>query len=119
MPVAPPVLAPDSTAAPRWLDGLTEGTVYAMALFSPWAFGTTQPWSIQIMNVGGYLLGGLLGLKWCLRSQRTGSAGTALTRHRWLLGGLTLAILSYVFVSALNAEFTSLPREWRQESLPM
>lgn len=118
MPGDPPVKTTASTAARRWLDGLTEGTVYAMVLFSPWAFGTTQPWSIQIMNIGGCLLGGLLALKWCLRAQSTGPAGAALTSHHWLLGGLTLAILAYVLISALNAEFVYLPREWRQESLP-
>src|SRR5438128_2576334 len=45
----------------------TEWLIYFMVVFSPWAFGTTQAWSIEVMNCAGYLLGGLLAAKWLLR----------------------------------------------------
>ena len=46
---------------------LTEGLIYLMVVFSPWAFGTTQDWSIWTMNVAGYALGLLLSLKLAIR----------------------------------------------------
>src|ERR1051325_11777508 len=51
----------------RFCEDLTEALVYSMVLFGPWAFGTTQPWSIWTMNVGGYLLGVLLMAKLAIR----------------------------------------------------
>ena len=42
----------------RVCEDVTEGLIYLMVIFSPWAFGTTQPWSIWTMNLAGYLLGG-------------------------------------------------------------
>jgi hypothetical protein len=47
---------------------LTEGLIYLMVLFSPWAFGTSQPWSVWVMNCAGYLLGGMLMVKLIIRS---------------------------------------------------
>ena len=51
----------------RFCDGLTEAVIYFMIVFSPWAFGTTQDWSIWTMNVCGYVLGALLVTKWFVR----------------------------------------------------
>src|ERR1044071_3826010 len=44
----------------RVCDDLSEPLIYFMVLFSPWAFGATQPWAIWTMNVVGYILGALL-----------------------------------------------------------
>ena len=41
--------------------------IFFMVVFSPWAFGTTQPWSIWTMNLCGYLLGLLLATKLYIR----------------------------------------------------
>ncbi len=38
-----------------------------MVLFSPWAFGTTEHWSIWTMNITAYGLGVLLVSKWIIR----------------------------------------------------
>src|SRR5262245_57997572 len=38
-------------------DGVSEALIYCMAVFTPWAFGTTEEWSIWTMNVTGYALG--------------------------------------------------------------
>src|ERR1035438_519259 len=46
---------------------LTEGLIYLMVLFSPWAFGTSQPWAIWVMNSAGYLLGGMLAVRLAIR----------------------------------------------------
>jgi len=45
--------------------------VYVMVVFSPWAFGTTQPWSIWTMNAAGYLLGIMLALKLFIRHSKS------------------------------------------------
>jgi len=46
---------------------LTEGIIYLMVLFSPWAFGTSEPWSIWVMNIAGYFLGAMLAVKLAIR----------------------------------------------------
>ena len=46
---------------------LTEGIIYLMVLFSPWAFGTSEPWSIWVMNIAGYFLGAMLAVKLVIR----------------------------------------------------
>ena len=96
-----------------------------MTVFSPWAFGATQPWSIWTLNVAGYLLGVLLLLKRSLR-WRTGyrpprwgeevpaqgeigrfrphtRTARCLTRS---MAVLTFLLLAYCLVSALNARAT-------------
>src|SRR5919108_1610382 len=55
----------------RTCDRLTEGLIYFGVVFAPWAFGTTEQWSIRIMNSVAYILGALLLLKWIIR-WRTG-----------------------------------------------
>ena len=49
-------------------DRLTEALIYFSLIFGPWAFGTTQPWSIHVMNGVGLALGLLWLVKWSLRA---------------------------------------------------
>lgn len=51
----------------RICDRLTEAVIYFMVIFSPWAFGSTQPWAVAVMNCAGSLLGLLLVGKWVIR----------------------------------------------------
>ena len=51
----------------RACEDLTEPLVCALVVFGPWAFGTTQSWSIWVMNGLGYLLGLLLATKLAIR----------------------------------------------------
>src|SRR2546423_550058 len=51
----------------RVCEDLTELLIYCMVIFSPWAFGNTQEWSIWVMNICGYVLGLLLLLKLSIR----------------------------------------------------
>ena len=62
-----PVSRPRTPPAYRICDGITEGVLYGMIVFAPWAFGTTERWSIWTMNVGGYVLGLLLAAKRSIR----------------------------------------------------
>jgi O-antigen ligase len=120
------------------LDRLTGALIVFAVIFGPWAFGTTQPWSIQTMNVVGLALWALLAFKWlirrlpayaaeqmlpvslipgseapadqhAIRSQPSGISGSFLTR---LLGWLTFLILLYCLVSAWNARATYQPTQW-------
>jgi hypothetical protein len=100
--------------------------IFPMVIFSPWAFGTTQPWSIWTMNAAGIALGILLLAKLFIRqvkgfrpprwenfSKRSGWT----SRHRdplarlltQTLAGLTVAILLYCLTSAWNAAATYNP----------
>ena len=105
----------------RVCEDLTGCLVYLMVVFSPWAFGTTQPWSIWTMNVAGYALGVLLAVKLVIRwlkgyrpprwDDRTpdGSKTSSLLSAPKLikaLAWLSVGILLYCLVSALNAYAT-------------
>jgi len=92
-----------------WVDRLSGWLIYGMLVFSPWAFGTTQAWSIRSMNCAGYALGALLLVKWLARSGAARSARSSSKTSRWFdrcLGGLTILILLYCGVAAGNARAT-------------
>jgi O-antigen ligase len=107
-----------------------------MIVFAPWAFGATERWSIWTMNVGGYVLGLLLAIKWWIRWRasyrpiRWGEAGneeTQIAEERMRTGGmkssnscglatialatLTVTVLAYCFISAVNARSTFIYRQ--------
>ncbi|MCX6924597.1 MAG: O-antigen ligase family protein [Verrucomicrobia bacterium] len=113
---------------------LTEVLIYLMVVFSPWAFGTTQSWSIWVMNSAGYCLGGMLAFKLAIRwltSYRLPRWG-AVVSNQWsvisgrgaegggrsfhfsfsprllvhILAWLTVAILGYCLISAISARAT-------------
>lgn len=100
-------------------DELSGGLILPMLVFSPWAFGTTQPWAIWGMNFAGYLLGAFLLVKLFIRHWKqypaarwdrysTHSGLQPRQRHEsvrrltQVLGALTLAVLAFILVSALN-----------------
>lgn len=110
----------------RICDDLSGALIFPMVIFSPWAFGTTQPWSIGIMNTAGVALGVLLLVKLFIRevkgfrpprwehfSKRSGWT----SRHRdplarrltRTLAGLTVVLLLYCLTSAWNAAATYNP----------
>ncbi|MBX3743755.1 MAG: O-antigen ligase family protein [Verrucomicrobiae bacterium] len=115
-----------STRAPRALtlaDQLTEGLILFLVVFTPWAFGTTQTWSIWTANAACHALGLILFAKLLLRHQ------SAYRPARWgddlvvtdnsgefqpparrrpdpataALAAITVALLAYVLVGLLNA----------------
>ena len=105
----PPSGSPEKSSAETLADRISGWLIYAMLVFSPWAFGTTQAWSIRSMNFAGYALGALLLAKWLARFRDTRSESSPLTTSRWFdrcLGGLTILILLYCGVAAGNARAT-------------
>jgi hypothetical protein len=107
----------------RVCDDLSGLLIFPMLIFGSWAFGTTDPWSVWIMNIAGYALGILLLAKLFIRGPKGYTAlrwenysihSATKTRHRHPLArlltrglaGLTLAVLAYCLVSALNARAT-------------
>lgn len=97
-----------------------------MMIFGPWAFGTTQSWSIWTMNIAGFALGVFLLAKWFIRNLKgfrpacwenfsSHSGWQSRYRHpqtRRLtrtLALLTLVLLAYCLVSAVNAAATYNP----------
>lgn len=115
---------PRTPKAYRVCDALSGALILFMVVFTPWALGTTQDWAIWTMNIVGYVVGALLFAKWFIR-WKTGFqparwGGTAESDeidslqlgppHRDLLtralAVLTLLILGYTLVSAINARAT-------------
>jgi O-antigen ligase len=102
----------------RWADTLSGVLLLFLVVFAPWAFGTTERWSAWTLNIGGYLLGALLALKWMVRRAtgfeparwKSGAEG------RWpliALAGTSGCVLLYVLITGLNArmilEYTGSP----------
>ena len=61
------ILRPQDLQRYRACETGTAGLIYFMVVFSPWAFGTTQPWAIRTMDAAGYVLGLLLAFKLWVR----------------------------------------------------
>ncbi len=103
-------------------DALTEGLIYFAIVFGPWAFGTTQTWSIQVMNGVGLALGLLWLVKTGLRAgaeyRATERWHAAERRFTRLLGAGTICILLYCLVSAWNARAIYQPDQWHFEYRP-
>jgi len=113
----------------RACEWLTEGLIYFAVLFGPWAFGTTEPWSIHVMNDVGFALGLLWLAKVLIRSSgyqphgwaalsAKGGAGRWLEKERLFTGLLaagTLCILFYCLISAWNARAIYHPDQWTFE----
>jgi NADH:ubiquinone oxidoreductase subunit 6 (subunit J) len=113
----------------RLCEDLTGPLIYFMVVVGPWAFGTTQSWSIWLMNGAGYLLGLLLAGKLAIRwfkgyepprwgegqgAEVQSPEGGGRRRGRVtaagftaILAGLTVAILGYCLVSAVNVRATA------------
>jgi hypothetical protein len=92
-----------AASAYLFCERLTEATLCLAVVFNSWAFGTTQEWSVWAMNSAGYVLGGLLAMKWLVRratgycparwpqSHRQSSS----TGSRWLVRAM--AVLTVLF----------------------
>ncbi len=125
--VAPPArrhqarFAADEPASHRLADAATQAILLGMVVFSPWALGTTVPWAIWIMNAGGLALGGLLALKWTVQHRgKYEPASWEPPGRRWIvvaLGSLTVAILGWCLVSAVNARSVADPAADRLEAV--
>ncbi len=98
----------------RDCDRISGWLICFMIVFSPWAFGTTEPWSIWTMNITGYVLGAMLLFKLWLRCRfnyrparwNSDEIRSAQPASRFTVTGLailTVAILAYCLISALNA----------------
>jgi hypothetical protein len=101
-------------------DLATEALLYVTLVFGPWAFGTTQAWSLWTMNITGYVLGLLWLTKWISRwttgfrpefwgGQKSEDEPVPFWK-KWLaewpvslLALLTIVLLAFCFISAINA----------------
>jgi O-antigen ligase len=107
------------------LDTASEYLIYVILIFTPWAFGTTEGWAIRTINTLNYVLGGLLVVKWVVRfatgfhparwdgpgALRGYSPGCVLAP----LAVLTVVMLGYTAIAALNARADFIPPEQRFE----
>ena len=89
---------------------------------APWLFGATEHWSISLLNSLAYAAGVLMVFKWFFRWRTGALAVEGIFRGRnqgsepgaWVVRGmavLTVLVLFYCLISALNARATYLPRE--------
>src|SRR6185436_2282559 len=111
----------------RLCDWATAVLIYFALVFGPWAFGTTQAWSIAVMKGVGFALGLLWLGKLALRQvsgcrparwdhlprlSRNSRAARLCTQ---MLGVATLLVLLYCLMSSVNARPTYRPDLWRFE----
>ena len=110
----------------RWADGASGTLLMLMIAAAPWLFGATERWSMNLLNGIGIGCGVLLGLKWLLRWQSGALAVDQLLGRNdprirpglWMVRAmavLTVAVLFYTLLSALNARATWIPAEQRFE----
>ncbi len=104
----------------RLCDDASGTLILLMVVFGPWAFGTTPPSTIWLMNYAAYVLGTLLLVKLFIRkikqcplprwdvaaTENKSSRRTSAQRATALLGWLTLALLLFCLVSAWNCAAT-------------
>lgn len=108
----------------RGCDLVSEPIIYFQLLFGPWAFGTTQPWSVWTMNTAGYVLGLLLLTKlairrfkdyrpprWITADSGVGIEGPAVRTLITALAWITVALIGWCLVSAINARATWRPAQ--------
>jgi hypothetical protein len=102
------------------LETATEFLIYTILVFTPWAFGTTEQWSIDSVNSLNYVLGGLLVAKWvtCVvtrfKPARWGEGG-GFGRY-WTTVALafcTVVMLALCAIAAWNARATYVWEEGR------
>jgi hypothetical protein len=92
-------------------DRASELLLYSLLIFTPWAFGTTQDWSVRTANCIGYGLGLLLIAKWWIRRRLSWTHERLAPRQEFspvppVLAMLSIGLVAYVLVSALNARAT-------------
>lgn len=96
------------------MDRYSGWLIYFLVIFTPWAFGTTQTWSIWTANVACYLLGGLWVAKWWVRrGEREAGAVAAEGSPAWstrILAIVSVLFVALVVVSILNARAEFDPR---------
>lgn len=111
----------------NFFDTASEYLIYIAVIFGPWAFGTTQKWSITAMNWVGYLLGIFFLIKFSIRhtgvyypkrwseifSYSLKGKSYYAIYFDFALGIFTILILSYCFISAVNARAVYRPEYWR------
>jgi O-antigen ligase len=100
-------------------DGLLGAVLIFAVVFGPWAFGTTEQWSIRVMNYAGIGAWIVVILKWLLLRRdflwtlSIGSDGSGhVSRERLfhkLFALVTVLFLLYCLASALNARATFHP----------
>ncbi len=106
-------------------DRLSGWLILFLVVFTPWAFGTTEPWSIWTANITSYLIGILwitkIWIRWRTayqppiwgdavssvvpRGDAAGQTSPARRRNPWImvLGVMTVLLLGQVLISILNA----------------
>ena len=90
-------------------DNSSGALIYFLVVFTSWALGTTQTWSIWTANVIAFVLGVLLLIKKIalasssIRPPRCAGAKESKNYWRRAVLGLNLLVLLYILVSGLNS----------------
>ncbi len=102
----------------RMLDALSSALIYFAVIFSPWAFGSTEPWSMRILNWAGWTLGLISALQWALRFRRPAAPsrwgaealGTGGRLLIWTVAAASLFLVAWCWISAWNASAAYSPQ---------
>ncbi len=108
------------------LELASEILLCAVLVLCPWLFGTTEPWSIRLINFMNYGLGALLACKIVLRRRSKADDTGEDTNHggesrwswvKWVPPIGAVLLLAYTAVAAWNARAVYITDEQRFEYL--
>jgi O-antigen ligase len=106
------------TSAARILEGIGGGLLCVLGAMTPWLFGTTEEWSVRLMNIGSYSAGAFIATAAILnRFSKTKVLSEQPFRERLLAGIfliLNLAVLAFCAIALWNAraEFAVIDRSF-------
>lgn len=96
------------------LDFVSKVLIYFAFIWGPWAFGSTQPWSVRVLYCIGMLLGAISALRWLIKCWssfydrplgRSQAFGNKYNNETWLKLALlsgTVLLLLYNLTALVN-----------------
>lgn len=95
--------------ATRILEGVGGGMICLLLVLTPWLFGTTEDWSVRLMNVGCFITGAIFLITAVLRRFGVAESDSRPLRERfpeWIFLTLNLAVLVFCAIAFWNARAT-------------
>ncbi len=91
----------------EWVGG---GVLCLLAVAPPWLFGTTEDWSVQLMNIGSYIAGGIVAIAAVLNRFAKREEPFPRSRREHIFSfvflALNVSVLAFCVIALWNARAT-------------